>query len=233
MPVLFVPPEEIEQEMDTTSKTPQGARAADRVLEALVTVSTLLDRAINEVKSLDSDFQERLLQAVHETEVSLQSQAAHHLETAAAESRSKFEAQFKNRLEEISVEWEAERTRLNSEINRLTQAATQWERERARLSKELERLARVQAATEVEAEKAFAAAKAAAASVPKVAPTTSDVETLTKEMERIDALVKQVTSVIEDPMTELATVIRKNVERAEFESYLKGLRFALNGAARK
>jgi hypothetical protein len=215
--------------MDATSKTPQGARAADRVVEALSTLAALLDRAINEVKSLDSDFQDRLLQAVHETEVSLQSQAAHHMETAVAESRSKFEAQLKSRLEEISGEWEAERARLNNEINRLTQAGTRWETERARLSSELERLARVQAATQAEAEKAFAAAKAAT-SISKPGSTASGAEALTKEMERVDVLVKEVTALIEDPTTELSTVIRKNVERAELEAYLKGLRFALNGA---
>jgi hypothetical protein len=229
MPVLLAPLEEVREKMDATSKTPQGARAADRVVEALSTLAALLDRAINEVKSLDSDFQDRLLQAVHETEVSLQGQAAHHLETAAEESRSKFEAQLKSRLEEISGEWEAERTRLNNEINRLTQAATQWETERARLSSELESLARVQAATQAEAEKAFAAVKAAT-SISKPGSATSGAEAITQEMERIDVLVKQVTALIEDPTTELSTVIRKNVERAELEAYLKGLRFALNGA---
>jgi hypothetical protein len=170
---------------------------------------------------------------VHETEVSLQSQAAHHLEIAVADSRSKFEAQLKNKLEQIAAEWESERTRLNNEINRLTQAATQWEAERARLSGELERLARIQAATQAEAEKAFATAKAATASTPKPGSAASGAEALTREMERIDGLVKQVTALIEDPATELATVIRKNVERAELESYLQGLHFALNGAAPK
>jgi hypothetical protein len=231
MPVLLVPPEEVEQEMDTTSKTPQGARATDRVVEALVTLAALLERTIKEVKLLDSDFSERLLQAVHDTEASMQSQAARDLDTAVAESRSKLEAQFRNRLEEISSEWGAERTRLNNEINRLTQTATQWETERGRLSAELERLARVQAATQAEAEKALAAAKAATVSVAKL--STSDAETITKEIERINGLVKEVTALIEDPMTELSTVIRKNVERAELESYLRGLRFALNGAGRK
>jgi hypothetical protein len=219
--------------MDTASKTPPGGRATDRVVEALVTLATLLDRAIKEVKSLDSDFLERLTQAVHETEASVQSEAAHRLEAALSESSSKLESQFKSKIEEISAEWAAERTRLNNEITRLTQTATQWETERARLTTEIERLARVQAATQVEAEKAFAAAKAAAAAMPKAGAGTSDAETLTKEMERIDGMVKQVTALIEDPATELSTVIRKNVERAELEAYLKGLRFALNGAVRK
>lgn len=219
--------------MDTTSKTPQGARAGDRILEALVTLAALLDRTIKEVKSLDSDFQERLLQAVHDTEVSLQSEAAHHLDSAVADSRSKLEAQFKTRVEEISLEWEAERNRLNNEINHLTKAAAQWETERARLAGELERLARVQAATQAEAEKALAAAKAASVTVMKPGSGAGDAENITREMERIDSQVKEITALIEDPGTELSTVIRKNVERAELESYLKGLRFALNGGGRK
>jgi len=112
--------------MDTTTTTPQGARATDRVVEALVTLAALLDRTINEVKSLDADFQKRLLQAVHETEASLQTQAAQHIETALAETRAKFEEQLKDRLAEISAQWETERGRLNGEVNRFTQAATQW-----------------------------------------------------------------------------------------------------------
>src|SRR5260370_39284250 len=157
--------------MDTATKTPQGARATDRVVEALVTLAALLDRAINEVKSLDSDFQNQLLQAVQETEASLQGQAAQRLETALSETRSKFEEQFKNNLAAISADWEAERTRLNNEVNRLTQAAVQWEMERARLSGELERLARLQAATQAQAEKAIAAAKASTRSAARPGTT--------------------------------------------------------------
>jgi len=219
--------------MDTTSKAPQGPRATERVVEALATLAALLDRAINEVKTLDSDFQERLLQAVHETEVSLQSQAAHHVDAAVEETRSKLETQVKTKIEEMAREWEVERTRLNNEITRLTQAAAQWETERTRLTTELEDLARVQAATQAEAERAFAAAKASTVLISKPGASNAEQDTVMKEMERVDLLIKEITVLIEDPSTELAAVIRKNVERAELESYLKGLRFVLNGAARK
>src|SRR5437899_111722 len=136
--------------MDTATKPPQEARATDRILQALSTLAALLDRTILEVNAVDSEFQKRLLQAVHETETSLQGQAAEHLERALAETRAKFEEQFKTKIADLSAEWEAERTRLNSELDRVTKAATQWEVERTRLNGELERLARVQAATQVE-----------------------------------------------------------------------------------
>jgi hypothetical protein len=200
--------------MDSATKTPQGARVTDRVVEALSTLAALLDRTINEVKTLDSDFQNRIMQAVHDTEASLQSQAAQHVENAKAE-------------------WEAERTRLNAELTRISQAAAEWETERSRLTGELERLARVQAATQAEAEKAFAAAKAAVSSAAKQTSASANTEALTKEMDRVQGLIKEISTIIEDPATELSFVIRKNVERAELESYLKGIRFALNGAGSK
>lgn len=127
----------------------------------------------------------------------------------------------------MSAEWEAERTRLNGEINKITQSAVKWEGERSRLNGELERLARVQAATQIEAEKAIAAMKAASSA--KSSHSVAGTDSLKKEIQRVEGLVKQISELIEDPATELSTVIRKNVERAELESYLKGIRFAANG----
>ncbi len=218
--------------MDSATKTPQDARATDKVLQALSTLAALIDRSIKEVNALDLDFQERLLQAVHETETSLQNQAAQHLETALAETRARLEEQFKARMAEMSVEWEAERTRLNSDMDRVTKASTQFEAERARLNAELGRLSAEQAAAKAEAEKAIAAASAAAASTAKAGPSVN-MEFLIKEIERTEGLVKEISALIENPATELSTVIRKNVERAELESYLKGIRFALNGSSGK
>jgi len=185
--------------MDTGTKTPQGARATDRIIDALLTLAALLDRTINQAKSLDSDFQERLLQAVHETEACLQNQAAQHLETGLAETRNKFEEQFRNKVAEISAEWEAERTRLNTEVNRLTQATAQWEAERSRLTGEIERLARVEAATQAEAETAITPSKGAASAAASQASATTRVEALTQEMERVEGLIKEISALVEDP----------------------------------
>jgi hypothetical protein len=216
--------------METASKTQQEARGTNRVLDALAALAALLDRTIHEVKGLDSDFQDRLLQAVHETEASLQGQAAQHLEKALSETRTKFEDQLKSKLLEITAQWDTERTRLNGELDRLTKSSAQWEVERSRLNGELERLARVQAATQIEAEKALTAMKSLSA-LKGGAPVNS--EALTKEITRVEGLIKEISDLIENPATELSTVIRKNVERAELESYLKGIRFAVNGGGSK
>jgi len=215
----------------TATKTQQDARATDRVLEALATLAALLDRTINEVKGLDSVFQERVLQAVNEKEASFQRQAAQKLEEALAEERTKFEDQLKTKLADLKSEWESERSRLSGEVSRVTQTATQWELERTRLTGEIEKLARVQAATQLEAERAIAAMRAASTSKPGTASINT--EALSKEIERVEGLVKQISDLIENPATELSIVIRKNVERAELESYLKGIRFAVNGSGSK
>lgn len=216
--------------METETKPPQEARVTDRVLQALSTLAALLDRSIKEVHSLEADFQKRVDQAVSETRETVQSEAAHHLEKELTAMRSKLEEQFRNRITELSTEWEAERERLTAELARGTQTAAQWEAERARLNGELERLARVQAATQMEAEKAFAAVKAATAS-RQASPANNDV--LSKEIGKVEDLVREISNLIDDPNTELSTVIRKNVERAELQSYLRGIRFALNGGGSK
>jgi hypothetical protein len=218
--------------MDAAEKRPQTPRATDRVLEALATLAALLDRTINEVKHIDADFQKRLLESVQETEVSVQSQAAQQLETVLTESATKLESHFAARITELSAQWEEERNRLNSELGKMAQTATQWETERARLNGELERLARVQAATQAEAEKAVAALRAANVSTKTADTVTVNNEAVNVEIERVQGLIKEITALIEDPTSELSIVIRKNVERAELESYVKGIRFALNAAGK-
>src|SRR5215475_10010599 len=148
--------------MDSTSKM-HGTSATERVLEALSTLAALLDRTINEVKALDPDFENRIVQALRESEAAMQAQAAQQLESALTETRSKLEEQFSKRIAELARQWEEERNRLNAEISKLTQSTAQWEAERVRLNGEIERLARVQAATQAEAEKAIMAMRTASA----------------------------------------------------------------------
>lgn len=218
--------------MDSAAKVGQ-TRSANRVLEAISTVSALLDRTIQEVKSLDAEFDNRVLAALQESEASLEAKAAQRLEAALTEMRQKLEEQFAETIRDLSSQWEGERSRLNAEVGRLTQAAAQWEGEKAHLNGELERLARVQAATQAEAEKAVAALKAATAAKNSASAMKVDGAALNAELQRVEGLIKEISVLIEDPNTELSAVIRKNVQRAELESYLKGIRFALDGGGRR
>jgi len=211
-----------------SSPNSNGPRHADRVLEALSTLAALLDRTINEVKGLDSEFHKSLLQAVQDKETSVQNQATQHLNRTLTEARSKLEEEFSERINELSSKWDEERNFLNAELGKMTQSAAQWEAERARLNGELERLARVQAATQAEAEKAIIAMKAASAAAKTAKTESVKTDVLNAEIKRVEGLIKEVSQLIEDPSSELSSVIRKNVERAELESYVKGIQFALN-----
>jgi len=47
------------------------------------------------------------------------------------------------------------------------------------------------------------------------------------EVARIEDMIRQIVALIDDSATDLSTVIRKNVEKAELDAYLKGILFAL------
>jgi chromosome segregation ATPase len=54
-----------------------------------------------------------------------------------------------------------------------------------------------------------------------------DTEAIQAEVSRVEGLISQIIAIIDDPDTDLSTVIRKNVEKAEFDAYLKGILFSL------
>jgi chromosome segregation ATPase len=54
-----------------------------------------------------------------------------------------------------------------------------------------------------------------------------DKNAIAAEVARVEALISEIVSIIDNPATELSTIIRKNVEKAELDSYLKGILFAL------
>ena len=216
--------------METAAKPPQAFRSTDRLLEALSTLAALLDRTISEVKSLDGDFQARLLQAVHDTEASLQSQAAEHVERAIADASDKIRQDitsgFTTQIEAVRAEFETERERLNRELSRATEAGALLESERQRLTAELERT-REEAQSEIERARAEAAA-AANSAPPPASNGGGNPALLNEEITRAEAKLREIVALIDDPATELSAVIRKNVQRSELEAYLKGIRFALN-----
>ncbi len=70
--------------------------------------------------------------------------------------------------------------------------------------------------------------KAADGSGQNGAPlSTLDASAIDEEVKRVEELTAEIARLIDDPDTELATVIRKNVERAALDAYLKGILFSL------
>jgi hypothetical protein len=106
-------------------------------------------------------------------------------------------------------------------------------REKERLVSDLEKVQR-----ELEAQKktAKAAPEAAPANGANGAAKPSGVgiplETAEGEVQRIEGKIVEIGKLIDHPDTELATVIKKNVERAELDAYLKGILFSLGRISR-
>jgi hypothetical protein len=216
-----------------TMTKPAQTRSTDKVVEALSTLGALLDRTINEVRSLDTEFQSRLQQAVHDTEASLQQQATEHLQLALEEAEQRVRAEVSEQMRDhyereitsavgnVRDPLEAERDKLSRDLDRAAEAAIKWEEERARLLVECDQ-AKHDAA---EAKSAREKAEAQAAEMAAAPAISREVQEVEAEIARVQGLIKNISQLIEDPETDLATVIRRNVERAEFEAYLKGIRF--------
>jgi DNA repair exonuclease SbcCD ATPase subunit len=100
-------------------------------------------------------------------------------------------------------------------------------REKTALSEQLNN-----ASALLEAERSRFAAAAAAQpkkepAKTKAAGSTIDPELLKAEFSRVEGKIAEIGRLIDDPSTELSLVIRKNVERAELDAYLKGILFSL------
>jgi len=52
-------------------------------------------------------------------------------------------------------------------------------------------------------------------------------EAINAEIHRVQKMIAEIAKRIDDPKTDLSTVIRKNVERAELNAYLKGIQYSM------
>ncbi len=132
----------------------------------------------------------------------------------------------------------------NQETEQLRHAAAEWETERARLLATMEQTKSQYDRAMAEADEAAAIAleRQIATAVERMRAEMKaqwDAEraeltpenrqardqAVAAEVARVEGLIREINLLIENPDTELSVVIRKNAERAELESYLKGLRF--------
>ena len=73
----------------------------------------------------------------------------------------------------------------------------------------------------------FAAIPAAAAPPAAGGGDANNTEALNSEITRVESMIAEINRMIDDPSSELSVVIRKNVERAELDAYLKGILFSM------
>ena len=103
-----------------------------------------------------------------------------------------------------------EHSRLRRELDEYVQLADEWEMERVRLNDECELASRLLAEARQEQMKP---------------PVAVDTALLQAEVARVERAIRGIADLMDDPASELSLVIRKSVERAELEAYLRGIRF--------
>lgn len=153
----------------------------------------------------------RLLTEAELTNSRLLLDAQQAAESVAAAHRN----ELADAVDRVRTELTEERDRLSRQLDELLHSAAQWDSERDRLKEE----ARVAAAAK---DKAMAEAKVS------VQSTVAN-ESLQTEVHRVEESIRTISAIIDAPESELSLVIRKNVERAELEAYLKGIKFAVTG----
>lgn len=155
-------------------------------------------------------------------------------------------------LQEARNNWDDERRRLNAHVERIEQQLQRLSDTRQRVSDEVVDQLRkqyeqklqeaiqqkTQLAEELQSASALLEAERARLSTKLAQPTrddgskdvhggTLDPQAIAAEIARVEAMIGEIVAVIDNPETALSTVIRKNVERAELDSYLKGILFSM------
>src|SRR5262249_28168245 len=135
--------------MDTVAKP--ALRGTDRLRQTLAALARLLDQTMNDLQTVDSEFQERLLKTAQEMEESVGRQTAERVRAAIEEAEQntrslvtdELEASFKQQMtaavEAAREGLMAEQAALSQELDRLKQASAEWEGERTRLLAQCER----------------------------------------------------------------------------------------------
>jgi DNA repair exonuclease SbcCD ATPase subunit len=158
------------------------------------------------------------------------------------EALKKENESVQRQLKDAQNAWDAERRRLEQQLQRMSetrdhvsseiveQLRRQYDQrlqeaitQKTQLSQELQ-----SASVLLEAERArLSAAQSSAAHSAGNSDDALDTEAIKAEVARVERLISQIIATMDDPDTDLSTVIRKNVEKAELDAYLKGILFSL------
>jgi DNA repair exonuclease SbcCD ATPase subunit len=163
--------------------------------------------------------------------------------------RDVLQAQF----DKAKNEWDSERRRLQSQVQAMEQELhtvgdntdrvskevvdqlrTEYERQlqdaieqRTRLTQQLQEAGSVLQSEQARLQSEIAQMRQTAEKARKNGRVSED--TIAAEIARTRRTLNEIIALIDDPETELATIIRKNVERAELDAYLKGIIFSTGG----
>lgn len=186
-----------------------------------------------------NDHAGQLQQAFMQAQAALQTHDVASRETAPADDKvQELKAdneQLQHQLEEAKSAWDAERRRFEQQLHRMSdtrdrvsnevvdQLRKQYEEKlqeaishKTQLAQQLQT-----ASTMLETQRA----RLSAAQTDHVASLNT--EAIAAEVARVESQIGAISVVTDNPETDFSTVIRKNVEKAELDSYLKGILFCL------
>jgi len=184
----------------------------------------------------------QLQNAKHQLESKLGQAAANRSDTEtrlkeAAERFARAEESIASLREEADaaaaarVELETRLKELTASRAELEAKLTEAESTRPELDVQLKKAADDKSALEQQIQKLQAELQSLKAQSPSTTATQVPVaavpsDKIEQEIARVQGVLAEVLKLIDDPASALSTVMRKNVEKAELECYLKGIRFA-------
>lgn len=142
---------------------------------------------------------------------------------------------LQRQMQEAQTAWEVERRQLEQQLQRMNETRDRVSNEvvdqlRKQYEQKLQEAIhqKTQLATELQRASALLETERTRLVTAQAGGRSGlDTSALTAEVSRVETILSEVIAVIDNPDTELATVIRKNVEKAELDAYLKGILFSL------
>jgi len=195
-----------------------------------------------EHKRLDGEIQ-RLGQIMGETRSSYETrldevnrqrlQAEQQLETAGRNWETE-RLQLRRRIDELQQALDQQKTRQEVSPEIVDQLRRQYDvkiqemiKERTAIAEQLQRATSLLQTERARFAKEISKASSGSGETGGPSPNSGEVDA---EVQRVKGMIQVIVHTIDDPATELSTVIRKNVEKAELDAYLHGIHFALGRA---
>jgi hypothetical protein len=203
---------------DRLAQAVDEADQARRVLAeseeaAAIAVESEIAAAVARVRA-ESEAEKEQLRSQNEKYLAQFQTQLNHAKRLLSEAQSDYAISVSDlrEAEGKSAELLEDRNRLREQLEELTDVAAQKEIECLHLKEEYDRTTQI--------------LEEATSPISSRGVTT---ELVVAEEVRVEELIRELSLLIDDPGTELSAVIRKTVERAQLDYYLKGLRFFTTG----
>ena len=147
------------------------------------------------------------------------------------QARETAKAEFEPRFEQLRHELDAAHTEIQQLRRALTESHDRVSAEvvdqlRIQYNSKMQEISHQKTQMAQELQAATAMLQTERSRFSREASHGADHAAIQAEVERVGRIIEAIAALMEDPATDLSTVIRKNVEKAELDAYLKGILFS-------